>query len=294
MILTCPECGTQYVVKDGAIPPGGRQVRCASCKHSWHQDPEATAQEPVTPEPATPEPMASEPVTTWSPQEAEERFEPPVEPEPTAAEPGTEIEPEAAGYRPLMDSAVEFEETDDRIGHIPDLPSAGGEPWPVDAAPAKVAAVEDEFAPFGPRDYVEEAPKRRALPLLLLVLLVAAAAIAFWFLAPLEWKSRLGIAQAGETPLTLSLTHHGRQALASGNELLAITGRVINPTGKTQAVPPIRAQLTKSSGEVVYSWTIDPPAQRLSPGASATFNSAEVNVPPGGEQLTVTLGAPRA
>ena len=40
MILTCPSCGTQYVVKDGAIPPEGRQVRCASCKHSWHQDPE--------------------------------------------------------------------------------------------------------------------------------------------------------------------------------------------------------------------------------------------------------------
>src|SRR4051812_22233006 len=42
MILTCPNCGTQYVVKDGAIPPGGRQVRCASCKHSWQQDPEAS------------------------------------------------------------------------------------------------------------------------------------------------------------------------------------------------------------------------------------------------------------
>src|SRR6476659_1343683 len=39
MILTCPACATQYTVKDGAIPPGGRQVRCASCKHSWHQDP---------------------------------------------------------------------------------------------------------------------------------------------------------------------------------------------------------------------------------------------------------------
>ena len=41
MILTCPNCGTQYVVKDGAIPPEGRQVRCAACKHSWHQDPDA-------------------------------------------------------------------------------------------------------------------------------------------------------------------------------------------------------------------------------------------------------------
>src|SRR6201990_3274300 len=43
MILTCPSCGTQYVVKDGAIPPQGRQVRCASCKHSWHQEPEPEA-----------------------------------------------------------------------------------------------------------------------------------------------------------------------------------------------------------------------------------------------------------
>ena len=47
MILICPACGTQYVVKEGAIPPAGRKVRCASCKHSWHQDPE-----PADPPPA--------------------------------------------------------------------------------------------------------------------------------------------------------------------------------------------------------------------------------------------------
>jgi len=50
MILTCPNCSTQYVVKDGAIPPQGRQVRCASCKHSWHQDPDASAEPETAPE----------------------------------------------------------------------------------------------------------------------------------------------------------------------------------------------------------------------------------------------------
>ena len=276
MILTCPECGTQYVVKDGAIPPGGRQVRCASCKHSWHQDPEATA-ELVLDEAAEAAPEADAQFSQAAPPE---RVADEAEPEP--------VDP--TGYRPLMDSPVTVEESDDRLSDAVDQASEGGEAdWRVETAP-----VEDEFAPFGPRDYVEEAPKRRVLPLLLLVLLVAAAAIAFWFLAPLEWKSRLGIAQAGETPLALTLTHHDRQVLASGNELLAITGRVINPTGKSQPVPPIRAQLRRNSGEVVYSWTIAPPTQRLSPGASATFNSAEVNVPPGADQLTVTLGAPRA
>ena len=38
MILTCPNCATRYTVADGAIPPAGRQVRCASCKNRWHQD----------------------------------------------------------------------------------------------------------------------------------------------------------------------------------------------------------------------------------------------------------------
>src|SRR5437764_11149907 len=54
MILTCPSCGTQYVVKDDAIPPQGRQVRCAACKHSWHQDPmSAEETQPQAEEPET-------------------------------------------------------------------------------------------------------------------------------------------------------------------------------------------------------------------------------------------------
>src|SRR5690242_15148793 len=60
MILTCPNCGTQYAVKDGAVPPQGRQVRCAACKHSWHQDPEEGAAAPEAAE-APPMEEAQEP-----------------------------------------------------------------------------------------------------------------------------------------------------------------------------------------------------------------------------------------
>jgi hypothetical protein len=122
---------------------------------------------------------------------------------------------------------------------------------------------------------------------------VAALAAAFWFLAPSEWKARLGIADAGATPLTLVTTHMDRQKLASGNELLTVAGRVINPTSRSHSVPPIYAQLKSRTGQVIYAWKIAPPAPSLKPGASASFNSAEVNVPAGGDELTISLGAPR-
>ena len=48
MILECPNCGTQFNVPDGAIPPEGRKVKCASCAHKWVAKPESA----VTPAPA--------------------------------------------------------------------------------------------------------------------------------------------------------------------------------------------------------------------------------------------------
>jgi predicted Zn finger-like uncharacterized protein len=287
MILTCPECGTQYVVKDGAIPPQGRQVRCASCKHSWHQDPELS-EEPVEEEsvaeaamidPST-GPEAEERAYEEAALAAEDHGEASVD-EPAMAEQAETAEAET-GYEPA--------EVEEPLETAP--PAEYEEPAPVEelAAPAE-EPVDDDFQPF--RYEPEDEPRRRSplLSILLVALLIAALAAAFWFLAPAEWKQRVGIAGAGETPLQLMMTHSDRQKLASGNELLAVSGRVINPTDESQDVPPIRAQLRSASGKLVYSWTIAPPARTLPPGASATFNSAEVNVPAGGDELTITLGS---
>ena len=86
------------------------------------------------------------------------------------------------------------------------------------------------------------------------------------------------------------ITTNDRQPLESGNELIAISGRVINPTDQEQNVPPIHAELRdKQTKAVVHRWTIAPPARVLAPRSSASFNSAEIDVPKGGDELTITL-----
>ena len=161
--------------------------------------------------------------------------------------------------------------------------------------PPQIEPQDDEFTLFPTLPMKQSRRKRSPLvAVAIIILVVIVLAAAFWFLAPGDLKARLGLGGFGTTPSLSSPTHMDRQRLESGNELLTVTGRVINPTPKEQYVPALQAQLKTKAGKVVYSWTIAPPARSLPPGSSASFNSAEVNVPPGGDELTITLGAPAA
>ena len=275
MILTCPSCGTRYVVKDGAVPPGGRQVRCASCKHSWHQDP-----------------AVSDPGEGAGDAFAEHgstEFPAPAPATHPAGEPGGKPAEAALSDHAHPDVPASSEAFDADEQPLPEAEV------PVDETPAhpQEQAWEENYSPFATRQDEEE-PRRR-WPLLLGILLVAVAVVAaaLWFLAPPEFKQRVGLAESGETPLLLQVEQHSRQQLASGNQLLEVSGRVINPTERTQSVPPLQAQLRSAGQQVVYKWTIPPPARTLAPGGSATFNSAELNIPASAACLDVSFGEPK-
>jgi predicted Zn finger-like uncharacterized protein len=309
MILTCPACDTKYVVKDDAVPPGGRQVRCASCKHSWHQEPEGAVVEAGSvavdfgaddfggPPPPSPE-AVEEPLAEAPRREVEEGL--------IAGEPQPEVpeQPQSAWVAPTIEATPADEVAMEEAPAVADeWRRPEPEPYPQaqaveestapeqDSVPERPAVTEEEFVGYAP--IAEEDEPRRRWPLILgLLALIVAAAAAFWFLAPPEWKARAGIAQAGATPLQLMITTNDRQPLESGNELIAISGRVINPTDQEQNVPPIRAELRdKQTKKLVHRWTIAPPARVLAPRSSASFNSAEIDVPKGGDELTITLGS---
>lgn len=290
MILTCPSCGTQYSVKDGAIPAEGRRVRCAACGESWHQPGEAVAEPDDAPEPdrepdpalyrsdddeALSESVSEEPVSgpepDWGYQgdEAEAVGEVPIEP----------IAPGA----PLVEPP----------NAIP-VPSDEAETWAMsdsDEDPAElakeipdaeeIAAAEEETPPRARRNWW--------MGIAIGLAVVALIALALWFVAPDSLRRSLGMASAAPMPLQIAAGNPERQKLASGNELVVVSGKIVNPSATEQTVPPIEAQLHDKSGKLVYSWTIAPPARSLPPGGSASFNSAEVDVPASGPDSTITF-----
>jgi predicted Zn finger-like uncharacterized protein len=233
MILSCPACKTRYVVPDSAVGPSGRQVRCASCRHSWLQPPpqprpSAEWQAPAAPPPPPPPPLR----------------------EPAAVPPSASILGPAPAAEP---------ENYDAFAHEP---------------------------PFRPRRNPARMWTIIAIAAGALMLAATAAIISFGL--P-ELGVDIALPGRGSTPLRLEYAAENR-TLASGNALLTVTGRIINPTRSVQRVPQLRAEVRDASGKPVYSWSISPPVSELQPGQSATFNSAEMDVPTGeGRKLRVAF-----
>lgn len=88
----------------------------------------------------------------------------------------------------------------------------------------------------------------------------------------------LGIGDA-QTPLRFTDKDVDRRTLPGGGEMLAVSGKVVNPTSERQHVPDIRVELLDSNSKLIYSWRITPQVRTLQPNGSVDFYNANVNMP---------------
>ena len=111
-----------------------------------------------------------------------------------------------------------------------------------------------------------------------------------WF-GPADLGTSIGLSPAGaQSALDVQLVRRPeRRTLASGHELLSISGRIVNLTDEEHRVPDIRAELRNAQGGVVYDWTIQAPQRSLPPREMVEFNSAEIDIPRNAEELNLAF-----
>lgn len=251
MILSCPACQTAYAVPDSAIGISGRQVRCAACKASWFQEPNAAAIATLT---SPPQPGAAVVAPVPDPESAAAPVEPASEGMPVPRQGRRLDDPPVAGFE-----------------GEPPLPSFS----PFTHAP-----------PFGGR----RNPARRQTMLAgaaATAMLFGVGALAV--LGPPDIRSNLGLRAAGASPIQIQMQMPELRDMPDGNRMLDVSGQLINPTDETQRVPPIRAEIRDPDGRVVYSWVIAPPLRTLAPSGRANFYSGGIDIPAGDNALKLTL-----
>jgi predicted Zn finger-like uncharacterized protein len=82
------------------------------------------------------------------------------------------------------------------------------------------------------------------------------------------------------------------ELVAVGTDIaLVVEGQVANITGRDAAVPPIEISVRGAEGQMLYTWTTDPPRAILGPNESAGFRARLAAPPDGARHVLVHFAA---
>jgi|GEM_PF-2162580 len=295
MILNCPNCSAQYTLPDTAFDDGGRDVRCAKCKHQWFasgSDQNVGAQDDATQVDA----VIPEDVVEDMPQDV-------VEANLGEDTPNNDITDDLS-FLHDMDGEGDADSSDIDAGAALDEGGADNadtlEEYFTEKIPEGVKPTE--------QDKVIPALGRNKTPIsfqakltgMLAALVVFSMLVVTGFVLKQKivtlWSPAAAIYELAGLPVHFKGENLIMESLSAnveedvdGRDYLLLQGRVINLTNEAQAVPKLIARLRNTNGEDGDSWEIEPPLDVLEPGDSFTFKSDYPALPRDTGSVNLTL-----
>ena len=166
---------------------------------------------------------------------------------------------------------------------------------PVEAAPA-------EAAPEAPAAAADTSAKPKMamdrlgvgagwLGLVVVVLLIGWAAVSYRQEVAALWPQSATLYSALGLPVNahgIAFTDVAYHSETEDKEtVLAVTGNLVNISGRELAVPPVRVTLTDIDGRELYHWEFTPDVSVLRAGQSAKFLTRLSSPPKGARRLKV-------
>lgn len=251
MIITCPDCETQFFVPDDKIGPNGRKVRCARCGHSWRQEPAAPAREHA------PKPEVADDDDPFATPAYDEG--PPDEDLDIDDDDAREDEDDVAQMAERLgveDEAEDDEDEDDAparrggwLGWVALLVVLAG-------LGAAAVVLRQQIVDFWP-------PAARAYRL-----------------------AKLDVVEPAMFGLSIKNVTSER-AIDSGQRVLLVSGDVVNDAVQPKPLPRLRVALTDAAGKEIYFWTVTLAKPELGPAETVRFSTRLPNPPQAAKSLAV-------
>ena len=304
MIVSCPNCSTNFKVPESAL---GRTMKCARCGHVWRAT--AAAPSPVSaPAPAKKSaPPAAKPAPR-APSPAFAAFEdeiplesPPTRPAKSKPEPDFDdfpsddpamAEMSALGFTGEGGEAFQEDDEDDPFSKMSDLMMA-----------RQPETMPDMFSPPKPKKPLPRRQGALILWLVLAVLLLSGAATGLYFFQDKlidHWPGLSKIyemipgARHDEVGAGLSFRNYNSERLVQdNNEVLIVRGVIANGTERAHDIPLLRLALYKGT-EMLQEKVVSPPQATLDGHATVGFKVTLEQPHPEATRFEVTFVAPKA
>lgn len=308
MIVSCPNCSTNFKVPEVAL---GRTVKCARCGHLWKATAAAPSPAPVRapappkkapppaaakPTPRAPSPVAAAfedeiPLESPPSRSAQTRSAPIFEDElPGDSDPAL-AEIDALGFTGEGGDPFQDEEEDDPFSKMSDLMRA-----------RNPESMPDMFSPAKPK---KPLPRRKGafiLWVVVLILVLAGAALGLYFFQDKvidHWPSlskyyEQAGARRDEVGAGLSFRNYNSERLVQdNNEVLIVRGVIANGTEQKHDIPLLRLALYKGT-EMLQEKVVSPPQTTLDGHATVGFKVTLEQPHPEATRFEVTFIAPKA